>query len=330
MPSTYTRGAPVRLSAVVPCYNEEATLDELRRRLVAACENAVGDDFEIVLIDDGSKDETRALLRRFQAEDARITAVLLSRNHGHQLALTAGLSVACGERVFVLDADLQDPPELLGEMMARMDEGFDVVYGTRRSRAGESVFKTKTAHYFYRILNRLVDIDIPLDTGDFRLMSRRVLDVLRSMPEQHRFIRGMISWIGFRQTALAYDRDARFAGETKYPMRRMLLFALDAMTAFSTLPLRVATFLGFFCAAGAFVFGIYTIVAYLIGETVNGWTSLAMLVLFLGGSQLIVAGILGEYLGRLYMESKARPLFVIEEVLSTERIGVRLREVGNG
>lgn len=306
------------VSVVIPCYNEELVLDEMRRRLVPACEAVVGQDFEVVLIDDGSSDRTRAMLRQMQREDPRFVAVLLSRNHGHQLALTAGLSVARGARIFVLDADLQDPPELLADMMAKMDEGYDVVYGQRQSRAGETAFKTKTAHLFYRLLGRIVEIDIPLDTGDFRLMSRRVLDVLQSMPEQHRFVRGMVSWVGYRQTALPYDRDARFAGETKYPLRKMLLFALDAITGFSVLPLRIATVLGFVCAGIAFLFGLYTLAAWIAGMTVTGWTSLTLLILFIGGIQLIMIGVLGEYLGRLYMQSKARPLFVIEDVLREE------------
>jgi polyisoprenyl-phosphate glycosyltransferase len=308
----------VKLSAIVPCYNEEQVIHALRDRLIGACQEAVGNNFELVLIDDGSSDRTREILRQFQTEDPRITVVLLSRNHGHQLALSAGLSIARGERLFVLDADLQDPPELLPDMMARMDEGFDVVYGTRRSRAGESAFKIRTAHLFYRLLNRLVDIQIPSDTGDFRLMSRRVADVLLSMPERYRFVRGMVSWAGFPQTSFAYDRDARLAGETKYPFRRMLLFAVDAVTSFSILPLRLATALGFFSAALGFLFSFWVLVSWFFGATIPGWTSIALLMLLLGGTQLIVIGILGEYVGRTYIEAKRRPLFVVEQVLRTE------------
>ncbi|WPL17670.1 Bactoprenol glucosyl transferase [Thiorhodovibrio winogradskyi] len=312
-----TRTMP-SLSAIVPCYNEESVLNELRNRLITACQEAVGNDYELVLIDDGSSDRTREILRQFQTEDPRITVVLLSRNHGHQLALSAGLSVARGERLFVLDADLQDPPELLTEMMARMDEGYDVVYGTRRSRTGESAFKIRTAHLFYRLLNRMVDIEIPSDTGDFRLMSRRVADVLLAMPERYRFVRGMVSWAGFPQTPFFYDRDARFAGETKYPFRRMVLFAVDAVTSFSILPLRLATALGFFSAAFGFLFSFWVLGAWLLGATIAGWTSIALLMLLLGGTQLIVMGILGEYVGRTYIEAKRRPLFVVEQVLRTE------------
>ncbi|MEM6488243.1 MAG: glycosyltransferase family 2 protein [Pseudomonadota bacterium] len=310
-----TPPATPSISAVVPCYNEEDVLDELLRRLRAACEEVVGDDFEIVLVDDGSRDRTRELLREAQSQDPRIVVVLLSRNHGHQLALTAGLNIARGKRVFVLDADLQDPPELLGPMMARMDEGFDVVYGTRRSRAGETRFKLVTARAFYRLLDRIVDVKIPLDTGDFRLISRRVADILASMPERHRFIRGMTSWIGFPQVAFPYDRDVRFAGETKYPIRKMLVFALDAITGFSVLPLRMATALGFMFAAFAIIYGGFVLISWANGAVIAGWTSLALLVLLLGGVQLIMVGVLGEYVGRLYMQSKERPLFVIDEVL---------------
>ena len=308
-----------RLSAVVPCYNEEAVLDVLHARLSAACRDAAGDDYEIVLIDDGSADATRAMIRRMQAEDPHVVGVFLSRNHGHQLALSAGLSVAAGARIFVLDADLQDPPELLCAMMARMDDGFDVVYGVRRSRAGESAFKLATANMFYRVLNRIVDIHIPVDAGDFRLMSRRVVDVLQAMPERHRFIRGMVSWIGYPQTEFLYDRDPRLAGETKYPLRKMVGFAIDAITGFSTAPLRISAAAGFVCAGLSALLGLYVLIAWMAGATVEGWSSIALLVLFMGGVQLIMVGILGEYVGRLYMQSKARPMFVIEEVLREER-----------
>lgn len=316
----------VRVSAVVPCFNEAPVLPELVRRLTAACEQAVGDDFEIVLVDDGSRDSTRAAIRAVQCADPRIVGVFLSRNHGHQLALSAGLAMSRGRRVFVLDADLQDPPELLSPMMARMDEGFDVVYGTRRSRTGEGAFKKGSAHYFYKLLTRMVEFEIPPDTGDFRLMSRRVVDVLLSMPERHRFIRGMVSWIGFQQTAFPYDRDSRHAGSTSYSLTKMILFAIDAITSFSILPLRIATIMGFLCAFSSILYAVYVILAWFAGDAVTGWASLAVLVLFLGGSQLIVAGIFGEYLGRLYMQSKARPLFVIEEVIRAEPVPRAVRE----
>ena len=305
----------VALSVVIPCFNEEAVLDELRRRLIPACESVVGQDFEIVLVDDGSTDATRQMLRRFRSEDARFIVVRLARNYGHQLALTAGLGLANGQRIFVIDADLQDPPELLGEMMARMDEGFDVVYGERRRRSGDSAFKKGSAHLFYRMLARLIEFDLPLDAGDFRLMSRRVVDILQRMPEQHRFIRGMISWIGLPQTAVTYDRDQRFAGETKYPLRRMVRFALDAITGFSVIPLKLATWGGFALAGLSVVLMVFVIASWLEDDTVPGWSSLMVVVLLIGSFQLVVIGILGEYVGRLFIQSKARPMFVIEEIL---------------
>lgn len=240
----------------------------------------------------------------------------LSRNHGHQLALTAGLTQCRGDRILVIDADLQDPPELLADMLALADRGADVVYGQRRTRKGETRFKTATAAMFYRLLRRLVDIDIPLDAGDFRLMSRRALDVLNNMPEHHRFIRGMVSWIGMRQVPILYDRDARYAGETKYPLRKIIRFAIDAITGFSVAPLRLASFLGVIAAGLSLLLMIYTLGSWLLGSTIAGWTSLTSIVLLIGSVQLIVLGIIGEYLGRLYVEAKRRPLFVIEAIQS--------------
>ncbi|MFM1814462.1 MAG: hypothetical protein RLZ98_1157 [Pseudomonadota bacterium] len=308
----------LKLSVVIPCYNEQEVLEELRRRLVPVCEQVAGNDFEIVLIDDGSSDRTRSMMKRFQSEDPRFVAVLLARNHGHQLALSAGLAVARGDRILVIDADLQDPPELLPGMVQKMDEGYDVVYGQRRSRRGETRFKRFTASLFYRFLDRITDIKIPVDTGDFRLMSRRVLNILVQMPEQHRFIRGMISWIGYPQFAYEYDRDERFAGETKYPLWRMIRLALDAITGFSVVPLKIATWLGFAVAILSALLGVYVLASYLLGGAVPGWTSMSLIVLIVGGAQLFVLGIVGEYLGRLYMQSKGRPLFVIESILRAE------------
>ena len=316
--SKTAQGRRPSLSVVVPCFNEESVIEELLRRLVAACQDTVGNDFEIVLVDDGSSDATRSMLRAAQADNDRIVAVLLSKNHGQQIALTAGLSISRGDRIFVLDADLQDPPELLGPMLEKMSEGYDVVYGKRRTRKGESPFKKVSAHAFYRLMSRLVDLDMPLDTGDFRLMTRRVADVLEDMPERHRFFRGMISWVGFPQTAFEYDRDPRFAGETKYPLRKLLSYAADGITSFSTVPLRVATWLGFIFAALSFVYLVFTLFAWASGATIQGWTSLMIVILLIGGVQLTTIGILGEYLGRLYMQSKMRPMFVIEEIVRSE------------
>ncbi|PPD05147.1 MAG: glycosyltransferase [Methylobacter sp.] len=303
------------LSVVVPCYNEEEGLHELHRRVSSVCHDCVGDNYELVLVNDGSCDASWTIMCDLANQDQQVVAVNLSRNHGHQLALSAGLQVCRGERVFVLDVDLQDPPELLAKMMALMDEGCDVVYGQRIKREGETAFKKLTAFAFYRLLNRMVDINIPSDTGDFRLMSRRAVDILNSMPEHHRFIRGMVSWIGLRQQALPYERAARFAGETKYPLSKMIRFAVDAITGFSVHPLRVASVLGIWFGVAALMMLVYVVAQYFLGNTVQGWTSLAVIILALGSVQLFVAGVMGEYLGRLYMESKGRPLFIIQEIV---------------
>jgi len=299
---------------VVPCYNDALCLEELRRRVTAACNDVVGSDWELVLIDDGSRDESRDIIEGFVNEDPQIIGVILSRNHGHQLALTAGLSHARGARILILDSDLQDPPELLGQMMALMDEGHDVVYGQRKSRKGETTFKRTTSALFYRVLNKLTDTDIPLDTGDFRLMSRRALDVVMSMPEQHRFMRGMVSWIGFSQVPLRYDRDERFAGETHYTLGKMVSLTIDALTSFSIVPLRLATWLGLFVASLSIPLFIYVFGSLLFGIVVPGWASVLLVVVVLGSTQLIVVGIIGEYVGRMYMQSKGRPLFIVEEL----------------
>jgi polyisoprenyl-phosphate glycosyltransferase len=305
-----------RLSVVAPCYNEQETLEVLYGRVTSACRAVVADDYEIVLIDDGSSDNTRAFIRDLSERDPHVVGVFLSRNHGHQLALSAGLHICRGQRILIIDADLQDPPELLGEMMNIMDrEKADVVYGQRRERLGETPFKKLSARLFYRLLNRLMDIKIPVDTGDFRLMSRRTLDELNRMPEQHRFIRGMVSWIGFRQVPMMYERQERFGGQTKYPFARMLRFAIDAISGFSIVPLRIATYLGFICAFLGMVFMGYTVYSYFSGIAVQGWTTMMSVVLILGSGQLMVLGVIGEYLGRLYVQSKNRPLFIIEEVV---------------
>lgn len=305
----------LELSVVVPCYNEEDGIAELHRRVSAACKDCVGESYELVLVNDGSSDRTWSLMTSLTKNDKQVVAINLSRNHGHQLALSAGLSICRGDRIFVIDADLQDPPELLPKMMERMDDGCDVVFGQRLKREGETVFKKATAYAFYRLLDRLVDINIPTDTGDFRLMSRRALDVLNSMPEQHRFIRGMVSWIGLRQEALPYERAARFAGETKYPLSKMIRFAIDAITGFSVRPLRMASYLGMGFGLATMLLMGYVLMQYILNHTIEGWTSLAVIILALGSVQLFVVGVMGEYLGRLYMESKRRPLYIIQEVI---------------
>ena len=306
------------LSVVAPCFNEEGVLPEFVRR-VAAVLDGVGGTAEIVLVDDGSRDGTWKAMTDATAADRRVIAVRLMRNHGHQLALTAGLTVCRGERVLIIDADLQDPPELLPPMMTLMDEGADVVYGQRRAREGESLFKRATAAAFYRLIGRMTDVEIPLDAGDFRLVTRRVLDILLAMPERHRFIRGMVAWIGGRQVAIPYDRKPRAAGESKYPLGKMIRFAADAITAFSVVPLMASMTIGWIMAVVGFGFTLYSIIGWLLGLNLPGWTSLMAGMGILGGMQFLMLGIIGAYLGRLYDQSKGRPLFMIREIVGGDR-----------
>ncbi|MGE5063004.1 MAG: glycosyltransferase family 2 protein [Myxococcales bacterium] len=303
------------LSIVVPCFNEEACLAELHQRLSGAAQSALGDDYEIVLVNDGSRDDSWAIMRAMAERDRHIVAVNLSRNHGHQLALTAGLDLSRGDRVLIIDADLQDPPELLPDMLRTMDAArADVVYGVRKTRRGDTAFKRATAHGFYRLLSRATEVDIPLDTGDFRLMSRRALDALLAMPEQARFIRGMVAWIGFKQVPFAYDRQERFAGETKYPLRKMMRFALDALTGFSSAPLKLASHAGFALSIGSLLLILYIAYSWASGRSIQGWTSLMLVVVVLGAVQMFVLALMGEYIGRLYNEAKHRPLYIVQEV----------------
>ncbi len=303
------------LSVVIPCYNESACLETLHARVSAAARAAVGEDHEIVLVNDGSRDDSWAVMQRLAAGDPRLVAINLSRNHGHQLALTAGLDLCAGTQILIIDADLQDPPELLLDMRAAMVAGdADVVYAVRRRREGETFFKKATAAVFYRVLDRVTDTPIPLDTGDFRLMSRRALDAFLSLPEQARFIRGMVAWIGFRQVPFLYDRQERVAGDSKYPLAKMVRFALDAVTGFSTAPLRFASHVGLALTGATVLLFLYVMISFLLGATVQGWTSTMLVVLFLGSVQMFVLGMIGEYLGRLYVESKRRPLYFVADV----------------
>ena len=305
-----------RLSIVVPCYNEENCLDTLYARLSNAARNAVGEDYEIVLVDDGSLDRSWEIMRTYGDVDPRVSALKLSRNHGHQLALSAGLDLCRGQLILIIDADLQDPPELIGDMIALLNaQQADVVYGVRTCRHGETVAKRALAKLFYRLLARLSDgVEIPLDTGDFRLMTRRALDVLQAMPERSRFIRGMVAWIGFKQTPLCYERDERFSGDTKYPFVKMCRLALDALTGFSIAPLRLASYVGLTLSVLTVGLIIYAMVGWIEGRTVPGWTSLMIAVLVMGSVQMFVLGVIGEYIGRLYDQSKNRPLYIISEI----------------
>jgi len=309
-----SNAAPLRLSIVAPCFNEEGCLAEFHSRATATAQAVAGSSYEIVLVNDGSRDRTLAVMRGLADRDSHLVIVNLSRNHGHQLSLTAGLALCRGERVLTIDADLQDPPELLPEMMRQMDQDADVVFARRRKRHGETLFKRITAALFYRLMRRMVDVDLPTDVGDFRLMNRRTVDILNNMPERFRFIRGLVSWIGLRQTEVTYDRDPRHAGVTGYSFAKMTRFALDAITSFSVVPLRIASVFGCITAFFGLLMLVYTMIVWLRHDVVRGWASLATVVLTLGSVQLLVLGILGEYIGRLYLEAKHRPLFVIESV----------------
>jgi polyisoprenyl-phosphate glycosyltransferase len=302
------------LSVVIPCFNEAEVLPELHRRVSAVCRDAAR-DYELVLVNDGSNDETWPVLVSLSVDDPNMVCVNLSRNHGHQLALTAGLALCRGERIFILDADLQDPPELLPAMMAAIDNGADVAYGQREQRDGDTAFKRTTAYLFYRMMNLIADQHIPEDTGDFRLITRRVLRVFSAMPESHRFIRGMITWVGFKQVAIRYRRDRRAAGETKYTLRRMANFALDAITSFSVKPLRLALYAGVSLSVASLSMLVVSLWAFLAHDTVRGWTSLASILLLFFAAQFLFLGLIGEYLGRIYVESKRRPLFIVDSIV---------------
>lgn len=310
------------VSIVVPCFNEEAVLGETHRQLQAFAATQRDYAFELLFVDDGSTDATRTVLRTLAAADPCVRVLGFSRNFGHQLAVTAGIDHAQGDAVVLIDADLQDPPAVIGEMLQKWREGYQVVYGVRTARLGESHFKRWSASAFYRVLNRLSDTPIPLDTGDFRLMDRSVVQVLRTLPERDRFVRGLVSWVGFRQTPLPYCRAERFAGTTKYPLRKMIRFASDGIISFSIKPLRVAMLAGILCAALACI-GILVALAIrlLTNDWVPGWAGIIIAVLFLGGIQLICTGILGEYVGRIYMQSKNRPLYVIGERFGQHETG---------
>jgi polyisoprenyl-phosphate glycosyltransferase len=301
---------------VVPLFNEEGNVAELLRRLRASADGVAGiSGYEIVLVDDGSTDRTVELLLGHAKVDPRLVVVRLSRNFGHQLASTAGLDISRGDAVVLIDADLQDPPELIPAMVERWQAGFDVVYAVRRSRKGESWFKLWTARLFYRTTQRMTKVAIPVDTGDFRLMSRRVVDALKTIRERHRFIRGLVSWVGYPQSAIEYDRDSRFSGDSKYPVSKMLRFAIDGITSFSDVPLRFASYFGFIVSGIAFVVAIAEIgLRIFTGYNLPGYTSTIFAILFLGGVQLIGIGILGEYIGRIYEEIKGRPLYLIADV----------------
>jgi glycosyltransferase involved in cell wall biosynthesis len=303
------------LSILVPCYRDQANLAELHRRLKLVCDG-LGSSYEIVMVDDGSPDDTWSEIERLAASDPRVVGIKLARNHGHQLAVTAGLHSVRGERVLIIDSDLQDPPELLPEMMRLMDSGADNVYGQRLSRKGVPLWKKLAYKNYYRLLSSLAGCEIPPDTGDFRLISRRVVDLINEMPEHHRFLRGMVSWVGFTQVPLQYHRDARFAGESGYTISKLFRIAIDGITSFSIKPLRIASLLGLFFGLLCLIGVIYSIVGHLQGRTaVAGWTSLMSTILLVASLQFFVLGMIGEYIGRLFIEQKGRPLFIVDRIV---------------
>jgi glycosyltransferase involved in cell wall biosynthesis len=302
------------ISIVVPVFNEEEVLPELYKRMLQVMSNS-DQRWELILVDDGSRDGSAEIIAELNGRDPRVKGISFSRNFGFQEAVTAGLAHASGAAVVLSDADLQDPPEVIPEMIARWQEGNDVVFGVRENRQGETWFKKTTAKVFYRTIHRITSVDIPLDTGDFRLMDRRVVDAILRMPERNRFLRGMVPWVGFRQSGLKYARQARFAGESKFKsVRQMLPFALDAITSFSYFPLQLATYLGFFIAAISLIAILVVVGLRLFGshQQLIGQASTLVAVLFLGGVQLISLGIIGEYLGRIYDEVKGRPLYLVD------------------
>lgn len=305
--------SPQSLSIVAPCYNEEEVAQVLVSRLTDVLKN-FSFPYEIILVDDGSKDKTWPILEELAAKDTHLKVIKLSRNFGHQMALTCGLDQAKGEAILIIDADLQDPPELLGDMLKLWSQGYDVVYGKRKSRAGESIFKRFFAFAFYRLLTRIAGVSIPQDTGDFRLMDRKALNALLELRERHRFIRGMVSWVGFAQTPIHYERAERFAGETKYPFRKSLILAFNAIVSFSYAPLRIASYVGFATSVFAMIYIGIVIALKIMGINVPGYTSMMATILLLGGTQLVVLGIIGEYIGRIFEQGQSRPLYLIGKI----------------
>jgi glycosyltransferase involved in cell wall biosynthesis len=314
---------------VAPVYNEEAVLPEFHRRLAQVLDRLEA-SVEVVYVNDGSRDRTLSLLQGLHAQDARVAVVNLSRNFGKEIALTAGLDHARGEAVVVIDSDLQDPPELILELIARWREGYDVVYATRTARAGETFVKKLTAKYFYRLMKLMSRVEIPADTGDFRLLSRRAVDALVKLREHHRFMKGLFAWIGYPHTSVAYERDPRFAGETKWSYWRLWNFAIEGITSFTTGPLKIASYVGLITATVAFLYAVWIVYKTLrFGDPVTGYPSLMVVILFLGGIQLTTLGIMGEYLGRMFNETKQRPLYFVE-AYQQPRIDAQTSAAGQG
>ena len=307
------------ISVVVPVFNEEALIHESYSRLKAVMDG-LDEPYELIFVNDGSRDATPCIIRSICESDTNVRLIDFARNFGHQTAITAGMDYASGDAVIVIDADLQDPPEVIPEMIAKWREGFDVVYGQRAKRKGETLFKRFTSAAFYRVLQKLTDVDIPVDTGDFRLIDRKVCDALKLVKERNRYVRGIISWLGFRQTGVEFVREKRFAGETKYPLKKMLRFAFDAITSFSYKPLKLATYVGVTVSLGGFAYLLFVLYLKLFTDsTVTGWASMMAVNLFFNGVVLMMLGIIGEYIGRIYDEAKGRPLYVVREELNFNR-----------
>lgn len=308
------------ISVVVPMYFEELVAEECYKQLTKTlCDNKF--EYELIFVNDGSKDKTEEILLNLSKIDNRVKVINFSRNFGHQTAVTAGIFNAAGDAIVIIDADLQDPPALILDMVKLWEKGYDVVYGKRKKRSGETIFKLLTAKYFYKFLNYMSDIDIPKDTGDFRLIDRKVAEVFKQMPEKNRFVRGMMSWIGFNQTFVEYERDARFAGETKYPLKKMLKFASDGIIGFSTKPLKLVSSIGIFSVIISIIVFLYSLFSkFYFHAATSGWTSIISLIAFFGGVQLLSLGIVGEYIARIYEESKNRPLYIIKNKINFEKL----------
>jgi dolichol-phosphate mannosyltransferase len=306
-------------SVVIPAFNEEEVIGETYRRLTAVMKG-MGEPYELVFVNDGSRDGTAEIIAEFCQTDESVRLVNFSRNFGHMPAISAGMEYACGDAVFIIDADLQDPPEIFPQMAAKWREGFHVVYGQREKRKGESLFKKVSAKLFYRFIRRMTSIDMPVDTGEFRLIDRKVCDAVNRLPEKNRYIRGLVSWVGFRQAAVLYVREERFAGQTKYPLRKMIAFAMDAVTAFSYKPLKLATMTGFLISVASFIYLLIIMYQYFFTDTtITGWASTMAIILFTQGIVMMILGLMGEYIGRIYEEMKDRPAYIVQEVIGGEK-----------
>jgi dolichol-phosphate mannosyltransferase len=305
-------------SVVVPAYNEAEVIGETYKRLSSVMKQ-MNEPYELIFVNDGSSDKTAEIIAEFCADDPSVRLINFSRNFGHMPAISAGMEYACGQAVFIIDADLQDPPEIFPQMAEKWREGYHVVYGQRKKREGETIFKKLSAKIFYRFIRRMTSVDMPVDTGEFRLIDRKVCDAVNRLPEKNRYIRGLVSWVGFRQTAIQYVRQERFAGKTKYPLRKMVIFAMDAVTAFSYKPLKIATTLGFLISIASFIYlAVIFYQRFFTDAFIQGWASTMGIILLTQGIVMIVLGLIGEYIGRIYEEIKDRPAYIVQEVISKE------------